>query len=86
NTICGSKVRLTCAFTQGKIQFHDGVLRGPSWPFVDKKVFFATLRVTSRTKRCSSWPFMALRIQKGVLREPSRDFADEKVFFDTLVP
>ena len=69
-----------------------GVLRVPprpprtkscsSWPFVDQKVFFATLRVPSwikkgvlrvsprppRTKRCSSWPFV-----------------DQKVFFVTAL-
>ena len=35
-----------------------GVLRAPSWPFVDQKVFFAR-------------PFVALRGSKGVLRGPS---------------
>ena len=79
-----------------------GVLRVPprpprtkrcsSWPFVDQKVFFATLRVPSRikkgvlrvsprpprTKRCSSWPLVALRGSKGVLHDPSRAFVDKE--------
>ena len=36
-----------------------GVLRGPSWPFVDQKVFFAALRGPSWIKRCSPRPFVA---------------------------
>ena len=67
------------------------VLRGPSRPFVDKKVlplpFSAALRGPSWTKRCcrcrSSRPFVALRGQKGVavavLRGPSWPFVDKKV-------
>ena len=72
-----------------------GVLRGPSCPFVDQKVFFVPLRGPSWIKRCSprpfvalrgsrrcsSCPFVALRGLKGVLRGPSWPFVDKKVFF-----
>ena len=55
------------------------VLRGPSWPFVDKKVFSVVLRGPPWTKkvflvvlRGPSW------IKKGVLRGPSWPSVDEK--------
>ena len=71
------------------------VLSGPpwlkrcsSWPFVDKKVFFAPLRAPSRIKeRCSPRPSADKKVffarplrgsKKGVLRAPSRPFADKK--------
>ena len=44
NTICGSKIRLTCAFTQGRVQFPDSVLRGPSWTKRCSSRPFACLR------------------------------------------
>ena len=55
------------------------VLSGPpwlkrcsSWSFVDKKVFFATLRAPSRIKeRCSPRPSASSADKKGVLRGPS---------------
>ena len=61
------------------------LLRGPSWPFVDKKVlplpFFAALRGQKGVASCRG--FAALRGQKGVavavLRGPSRPFVEKGV-------
>ena len=70
-----------------------GVLRGPSWPFVDKKVFLPTLRGSRKgVLRGPSWPFVDKKVflptlrgsRKGVLRGPSWPFVDKKVFLPAL--
>ena len=60
------------------------VLRGPSWP--KEGVLRGPSRLFVDKKRCSSWSFVALRGSKeGFLRGPSRPFVDQqKVFFVPL--
>ena len=75
---------LIMAFREKKVFFV--ALRGPSWPFVDKKrfssrpsstktVFFAALRGLSWTKKVF---LVALMDQNSILRGPSWPFVDKK--------